>query len=80
MSRVLVSALSGHVKGVSVSRYLPQGDDVGLSEGVSILLGELCQEVSERESLYITSHEVDLCGLSVYKCERACHITGQGSI
>ena len=35
--------LSGHVKGVyrcvKVSKYLSQGDDVGMSEGVSILLG-----------------------------------------
>ena len=36
---VLVSVLSGHVKGVGMSWYLSQGDDVGLSEGVSIWLG-----------------------------------------
>ena len=38
MSRVLVSVLSGHVKGVGMSQYLSRGDDVGLSEGVSIVL------------------------------------------
>ena len=39
VSRVLVSVLSGHVKGVGMSQYLSRGDDVGMSEGVSILLG-----------------------------------------
>ena len=39
VSRVLVSVLSGHDKGVGMSQYLPQGNDVGMSEGVSILLG-----------------------------------------
>ena len=38
VSRVLVSVLSGHVKGVGMSQYLSQDDDVGLSEGVSIVL------------------------------------------
>ena len=38
VSRVLVSVLSGHVKGVGMSQYLSRDDDVGLSEGVSIVL------------------------------------------
>ena len=38
VSSILVSVLSGHVKKGGVSQYLPQGDDVGMSEGVSILV------------------------------------------
>ena len=48
VSMVLVSVLSGHVKSVGMSQYLPQGDDVGLSEGVNILLGYVRKCLSER--------------------------------
>ena len=50
---------------IGVSRYLSQCDDVGMSEGVSILLGYVRKCLIGRAC--IASHEVDVCVL--YKCE-----------